>query len=247
VQKLLAAAGVASRRESEKLIRQGRVTVNGRMVELGFRADPEHDTIKVDGKRVELRKPGLYLLLNKPAGVMTTRSDPQGRKTVFDLVPPGLRRGLKAVGRLDYNTEGLLLLTDDGDFAQRIAHPRYGCVKTYEVKVRGTPDAEHLAKLRGGLVVAGRKTRPVRISALGQRRGRRALAGNSWWRVELREGRTRQVREMFFRIGFPVQRLLRVGIGGLTDPDLPRGGWREITAREKELLLGRSVPPRGRS
>lgn len=139
VQKLLSRAGLASRREAEEWIRQGRVTVNGRVVELGASADPRVDAIKVDGKRAHLPATYRYFLLHKPRGTVTTREDPKRRPTVFDLVPAGERKGLKAVGRLDYNTEGLLLLTDDGDFAQRVAHPRYGCTKTYEVKVKGHP------------------------------------------------------------------------------------------------------------
>ncbi|MFP3941750.1 MAG: pseudouridine synthase [Thermoanaerobaculia bacterium] len=235
VQKILARAGVASRRKAEELIEAGRVTVNGRVVTLGDRADPETDHLKVDGSRVEPRTSFHYLLLNKPPGVMSTRHDPEGRPTVLELVPETYRKALVPVGRLDFNTEGLLLLTDDGDFAQRIAHPRYGCTKTYEVKVKGRPPEEALDKLRRrGAVIEGRHTVPVRIEALrvgGPREGK-----NTWWTVELAEGRTRQIREMFFRTGHPVQRLRRVAIGPLRDAELPLGAVRELTAEEVRAL-----------
>lgn len=235
VQKILARAGVASRRKAEELIEAGRVTVNGRIATLGDRADPETDHVKVDGARVEPRTTFHYLVLNKPAGVMSTRHDPEGRPTVLELVPETYRKALVPVGRLDFNTEGLLLLTDDGDFAQRIAHPRYGCTKTYEAKVKGRPPEEAVEKLRRrGAVIEGRHTVPVRIEPLrvsGPREGK-----NTWWTVELAEGRTRQIREMFFRTGHPVQRLRRVAIGPLRDPELPPGAVRELTDDEVQAL-----------
>lgn len=235
VQKILARAGVASRRKAEELIEAGRVTVNGRIATLGDRADPETDHVKVDGARVAPRTTFHYLLLNKPAGVMSTRHDPEGRPTVLELVPETYRKALVPVGRLDFNTEGLLLLTDDGDFAQRIAHPRYGCTKTYEAKVKGRPPEEAVEKLRRrGAVIEGRHTVPVRIEPLrvsGPREGK-----NTWWTVELAEGRTRQIREMFFRTGHPVQRLRRVAIGPLRDPELPLGAVRELTDDEVQAL-----------
>ena len=132
LQKLLSRAGVASRRQAEELIQSGRVTVNGQVASLGDGADAAVDVIKVDGRRLKLPRAYRYFLLQKPRGVLSTRQDPKGRPTVFDLLPAGERKGLRTVGRLDFQTEGLLLLTDDGDFAQRIAHPRYGCSKTYE-------------------------------------------------------------------------------------------------------------------
>jgi 23S rRNA pseudouridine2605 synthase len=235
LQKILARAGVASRRKSEDLIEQGRVTVNGRVATLGDKADPAEDAIKVDGKRIEPRTHFHYLLLNKPPGVMSTRHDPEGRPTVLELVPPRFRKALVPVGRLDYQTEGLILLTDDGDFAQRVAHPRYGCTKTYEVKVKDEPAREEISKLlEKGQVIEGRRVVPKRIRAMrspGPREGK-----NSWWVVEIAEGRTRQIREMFFRVGHPVQRLRRVAIGPLRDSDLPLGAVRELTDREVETL-----------
>jgi 23S rRNA pseudouridine2605 synthase len=233
IQKILARAGVASRRKAEELIVEGRVTLNGRIVELGEKADPREDSIKVDGKRVQLPREHHYLLLNKPKGYVTTVSDPEGRPTVMDLVPPQFRRALVPVGRLDFQTEGLLLLTDDGEFALRLSHPRYGSKKTYAVKVKGAPEEAQLARLRAGVVIDGRRTSPCKIRARKlPAGGRDAEAGNSWWTVELFEGRTRQIREMFFRIGHPVQKLRRIAIGPLRDPRLPVGAWRELSADE---------------
>lgn len=239
LQKILARAGIASRRKAEELIREARVTVNGRAAELGDKADLERDAVKVDGKRL-LPHAGVhrYLLLNKPKQVMSTLSDPEGRTTVLDLVPPRLRKALVPVGRLDYNTEGLLLLTDDGDFAQAVAHPRHGCWKTYEVKVRGVPAERDLDRLRAGIVLDGRRTAPCRIAARPAPRRTAESESSSWWKVELGEGRSRQIREMFQRIGHPVQKLRRVAIGPVADPDLPLGMVRELTEREVELLRG---------
>ncbi len=244
VQKVLARAGVASRRRAEELIREGRVTINGRVAELGDRADPANESIKVDGRRIHTpHRERRYLLLNKPGGYVSTVTDPQGRKTVMDLLPARLRTGLVPVGRLDYATEGLLLLTDDGELAQRVAHPRHGCTKTYEAKVKGRPSAEEITRLRQGIMLDGRRTAALEITALRGPKGPRETVGNSWWKVVLGEGRTRQIREMFFRIGHPVARLRRVAIGPLVDPALPRGGWRELKASEVELLRGKRAQP----
>jgi 23S rRNA pseudouridine2605 synthase len=220
------------------------VTVNGRVAGLGDRADPERDAIKVDGKRVRPPARHRYLLLNKPRAVMSTVADPEGRPTVMDLVPPALRKALVPVGRLDFLTEGLLLLTDDGDLAQRVTHPRYGCAKLYEAKVEGEPGERALAKLRGGIVLHGRKTAPAAIVRHRPRGGRPAEPGaTSWWRIELREGRTRQIREMFQRVGHSVLRLRRIAIGPIADPGLPLGAVRELTEDEVEALR-RNAPGR---
>ncbi len=244
LQKILARAGIASRRKAEELIRDGRVTVNGTVAGIGDKADPERDSVKVDGKRVQPPESHRYLLLNKPRAVMSTVSDPEGRPTVMELVPEGMRKALVPVGRLDFLTEGLILLTDDGDFAQRIAHPRHGCWKTYEVKVSGHPEAAALEKLRGGIVLEGTRTAPCRIEARPAH-GHRAESENSWWVVQLAEGRSRQIREMFERIGHPVQKLRRVAIGPLSDPGLPPGAVRELTEREVEMLQkSAGKPPR---
>lgn len=236
VQKILSRAGVASRRKAEELIAAGRVTVNGEVVGLGAKAVPGEDAIKVDGKLVRLPASHTYVLLHKPAGYVTTLSDPEGRRTVIDLVPPKLRRGIVPVGRLDYNTEGLLLLTDDGELAHRVMHPRYRCTKVYEVKVKGVPEERDLEKLRRGVVLEGRRTAPARIEPRRQTKGPRAGGGNTWLELELTEGRTRQVREMFFRIGHPVQRLRRRRIGPVSDRGLPVGACRELSEREVAAL-----------
>jgi 23S rRNA pseudouridine2605 synthase len=243
LQKILARAGITSRRKAEELIREGLVTINGRVAAIGDKADPERDAIKVDGKRIQPSQGHRYLLLNKPKGYVSTVEDPEGRKTVIDLVPPALRKALVPVGRLDYNTEGLLLLTDDGEFAQRIAHPRYGSTKTYEVKVKGTPTEAQVDKLRAGIVLEGYRTHPAKITArapgrpTGPRRRGEPESDNSWWTVEISEGRTRQIREMFLRIGHPVQKLRRVAIGPLRDTRLPIGALRELTEQEVQKLL----------
>lgn len=242
VQKILARAGVASRRAAEEIITQGRVTVNGRIAVVGDKADPDRDAIKVDGRRVRKVVGHRYLLLHKPQNVMSTRSDPEGRPTVFDLIPPGLRKALVTVGRLDFHSDGLILLTDDGELAHRVAHPSFGCSKTYEVKVKGVPADEKIARLRRGVVIEGRRTAPARISSLRRPRPHKEEV-NSWWTVELQEGRPRQIREMFFRIGHPVQRLTRVAIGPISDPRLTPGAYRELRREEIEALAGSGGTP----
>jgi 23S rRNA pseudouridine2605 synthase len=250
LQKILARAGVASRRKAEELIRDGRVTINGRVAEIGDKADLVRDSVKMDAHRIHAPAVHRYLLLNKPRGVMSTVSDPAGRPTVIDLVPPAMRRALAPVGRLDFHTEGLMLLTDDGDLAQQVAHPSHGCWKTYEVKVRGRPEEEQINRLRAGIVLEGRRTAPCHIAVLrrrpptGPRRGAAADGDtSSWWSVELGEGRTRQIREMFQRIGHPVQKLRRVAIGPVSDPAMPVGMLRELTDREVAALRKAGPPP----
>lgn len=254
LQKILARAGIAtSRRKAEELIQEGRVTINGKVAELGEKADPERDAIKVDSRRIQPLQEHHYFLLNKPKGVMSTVSDPEGRRTVIDFVPLGMRKALVPVGRLDFNTEGLLLLTDDGEFAQRVAHPRYGSVKTYEVKVKGTPTEAQIEKLRAGVVLSGKRTAPAKISSrspakpVAARKRAEAEGENSWWIVELTEGRTRQIREMFFNIGHGVLKLRRVAIGTLRDRALPLGALRSLTEQEVHRLLkstGRPAEPK---
>lgn len=247
LQKLLAHAGVASRREVEELIRQGRVTVNGQVAGIGDKADPAVDSVKVDGRRVKIPdRPRWYLLLNKPAGYLSTREDPAGRPTVMDLLAPQVRTRVVPVGRLDFDTEGLLLLTDDGELAFRVAHPRYGCHKRYEVKVKGEPRDEDLETLREGIFLEGKRTRPAIIEPLRVRRTREGE--NTWWTVILGEGRSRQIREMFFRIGHPVQRLRRVGIGPLRSGGLEVGAWRELDPVEVDQLRAVvGLQPQGRA
>jgi 23S rRNA pseudouridine2605 synthase len=235
LQKILSEAGYASRREAEGWIREGRVTVNGRVAVLGERADPTTDAIKVDGKRI--KPPAAtrrYVLLNKPRGFVTTVSDPEGRDTVLHLLPESLRRGVRPVGRLDVQTEGLLLLTDDGDLARKIAHPSGGYAKEYRVKVSGVPAEKDLDRLRHGIYLDGERTRPCEIERISTTAGRDK--GNTWLRVTLREGRSRQIRRMFETSGHPVSKLRRVAIGPLRDRGLPPGSWRWLASWEVEAL-----------
>jgi 23S rRNA pseudouridine2605 synthase len=241
IQKLISEAGLASRRGAEDWIRQGRVEVNGRVAILGQRADPQTDAVKVDGKRVRPRPgPKTYLLLNKPKGFVTTLSDPEQRDTVLDLIPGQLRRGVKPVGRLDVQTEGLLLLTDDGDLARLVTHPSTGCPKEYRVKVSGVPEDKKLERLRGGIFLDGARTRPCEIRRVSTTAGRGE--GNSWLSVVLREGRSRQVRRMFETIGHPVSKLKRVAIGPIRDDRLPVGAFRVLAPREVAALKGSLKP-----
>jgi len=235
IQKLIASSGLSSRRQAEDWIREGRVEVNGRVAVLGTRADPERDSVKVDGRRV--RPPSgarTYLLLNKPKGYVTAVSDPSRRDTVLDLVPRALRRAIKPVGRLDVQTEGLLLLTDDGDLARLVTHPSVGCPKEYLVKVSGVPGDEKLARLRAGIHLDGVRTRPCEIRRLRTTEARGE--GNAWLSVVLKEGRSRQIRRMFESIGHPVSKLRRVAIGPVRDERLPLGAVRALSPREVELL-----------
>lgn len=235
LQKIIAHAGFASRREAEAMIREGRVTVNGRVVtELGTKADPAKDHVKVDGKLITHAEPHRYILLNKPKEVMTTVEDPQGRRTVIQLVR-GIRERIYPVGRLDYHSEGLVLLTNDGDLAFKVSHPKNGSVKTYHVKVRGVPDERVIDKLQRGITIDGKRTLPCEISQM-KRTAKGEDEGNSWYEVKLREGRTQQIRKMFQAVGHPVAKLRRVAIGPIADPALTPGEWRELTKREVKML-----------
>ncbi|HYH08309.1 MAG TPA: pseudouridine synthase [Thermoanaerobaculia bacterium] len=245
LQKIIAHAGFASRREAETMIREGRVTVNGRVVrELGSKADPKRDHIKVDGKLITRAETHRYILVNKPKEVMSTVSDPEGRKTVVDLVK-GVRERIYPVGRLDYQSEGLILLTNDGDLAFKVSHPQHGSVKTYHVKVRGVPEERIIGKLERGITIEGKRTVPCEISRMkttGRSTGRGDDEGNSWFEVRLREGRNQQIRKMFKAVGHPVSKLRRVAIGPIFDPDLTPGEWRELTPREVKMLATMQEP-----
>jgi 23S rRNA pseudouridine2605 synthase len=235
LQKILSQAGVASRRASEQLMLEGRVTVNGAAVrELGSKADPDHDDIRVDGSRIKLASRRLYLLLNKPRGYVSTRSDPERRKTVIDLLR-GVREYVYPVGRLDFDSEGLLILTNDGDLAAKLTHPRHGVARVYEVRVLGEPDDHDLHRLQKGVMIDGRKTGPADVKAVGP----------GHLRVTVREGRNRQVRKMCDAIGHPVTNLRRVAIGPIQDAKLKPGQWRELTDAEvKRLRSAITVAPR---
>jgi len=229
LQKILSAAGVASRRLSEELILQGRVSVNGHVVtELGTKADATRDDIRVDGRRIHVERRRRYILLNKPRGYVTTRRDPQGRPTVLDLLE-GITEYVYPVGRLDYDSEGLLLLTNDGELAARLTHPRYEVERVYEARVRGVPDEHVLDRLARGVVIDGRRTAPARVRMRHQ--GQQAIV-----EIALHEGRHRQVRQMFDAVGHPVVRLRRIRIGPIADDALPSGHYRELTPRELVLL-----------
>lgn len=234
LQKILSAAGVASRRASEVLMQQGRVSVNGRIVtELGTRADPAADEIRVDGRRIRTETRTRYLLLNKPRGYVTTRSDPQKRRTVMELLA-GVHEYVYPVGRLDYDSEGLLLLTNDGDLAAALTHPRHEIEREYEVRIAGVPDSRTIERLQRGIVLDGRRTAPAAVEVRHGDRDRNATG--AVLNVTIREGRNRQVRRMCEAIGHPVRRLRRVRIGPLTDASLRPGAFRELTSREVRAL-----------
>ncbi len=237
LQKILSRSGVASRRAAEKLIADGRVSVNGTTVrEMGTKADPAVDDIRVDGRRIKAPERLRYILLNKPAGVVTTRSDPQRRPTVLDLLR-GVREYVYPVGRLDYDTEGLLLLTNDGDLAARLTHPRHGVERTYEARVAGVPDAADLERLRTGIPLDGRRTQPADVDLLSGRERDGRL------RITIREGRNRQVRRMCEAIGHPVKALTRTRIGVLADRQLKPGMWRDLRADEVRTIKSLAATP----
>jgi 23S rRNA pseudouridine2605 synthase len=244
IQKIIAAAGIGSRRQAEEWIREGRVKVNGKIAGLGDRADPERDSIKLDEKRIRASAgPKTYILLNKPKGFVTTVSDPEGRDTVLDLLPGKLRRGVKPVGRLDVQTEGLLLLTDDGDLARLITSPSTGCRKEYVVKVAGEPTEAKLQKLRrGGMPLDGRPMKPCGIERASGTPRKGDTEGNTWFRVTLTEGRTRQIRRMFEMLGHPVSKLKRVAIGPISDPALTPGAYRRLADSEVAALKRLAKP-----
>jgi pseudouridine synthase len=236
LQKILSAAGVASRRAAEALIREGRVSVNGETVtELGTRADPETDDIRVDGRRVRSAARRRYILLYKPRGYITSRSDPQHRPTVIDLLAKGgVREYVYPVGRLDYDSEGLLLLTSDGDLAARLTHPRHGIPREYQVRVRGVPDRHALERLSRGIVLDGRRTAPARVTlakVIEADDGRQAVLS-----FVIHEGRKRQVRDMCDAVGHPVIRLRRVRIGPIADDRIRPGEFRDLSAEEVARL-----------
>jgi len=244
LQKLIAAAGIASRRKAEELILAGEVSVNGRTVrELGTRADPERDHIKVGGRLINpllQRREKVYVLLNKPRGVLTSLSDPKGRPLVTDFVPPSLGR-LVPVGRLDFNTEGLLILTNDGELANFIAAGR-AVAKVYEVKVKGKPPEEAIERLRRGLRLDDKtRTAPAEIRKLAE------TDANTWYEVVLREGKNQQIRRMFDEIGYSVVKLRRVAIGPVRDERLAPGQWRLLRAEEIKALRAAKAPLRSRT
>jgi 23S rRNA pseudouridine2605 synthase len=230
LQKYLASAGVASRRAAEELIVSGRVSVNGQVCTvLGTKIDPDKDEVAVDGLEVKPKKK-VYVALHKPPGYICTRKDPESRKTIHELLPPEWSN-LYTVGRLDRASEGLIFLTNDGDFCLKLTHPRYGVVKTYIVTVAGRIEKTHLEKICKGVYHSGERLRAIKAVLIS------ANNTNSIVEVELNEGKNREVRRIFEAIGFKVKRLVRTKIGQIKLGELPPGKWRKLTETEIKTLL----------
>ena len=241
LQKILARAGLGSRRSSEELIVQGRVTVNGKPAVLGQKADPAVDRVAVDGQPLSAPEQLTYVMLNKPRGVVSSLAPQGDRQTVRQLVP--LETRLYPVGRLDVDSEGLILLTNDGELADFLTHPRYEAEKEYRVLVKGEPDAERLEAWRRGVVLEGQRTAPAQVA-----RAERAPTG-TWLRIVMHEGRKHEIRDTGKLLGLPVQRLIRVRMGGLRLGNLQPGEWRRLKSEEvTQLRAARLVtaprPPR---
>jgi 23S rRNA pseudouridine2605 synthase len=238
LQKILAQAGYGSRRASEEFILQGRVTVNGRRAELGQKADPQVDRIAVDGNAITLPDALTYVALHKPRGIISSLAAQGNRQTVRDLV--SLPGRLYPVGRLDVDSEGLILLTNDGELTEYLTHPRYESEKEYRVLVRGEPDEDQLNAWRRGVMLEGKRTAPAKV-----RREDKSGAG-TWLRVTMHEGRKHQIRDIGAALGLPVRRLIRVRMGALALGNLPPGEWRELKLGEVESLragLARTARP----
>lgn len=231
LQKIISAAGIASRRHAEEMITAGRVSVNGVVIkELGVKADSAKDVIRVDGNIIFAEKTNLYIALNKPAGYVTTLSDPQKRPTIVDLLSDVPER-VYPVGRLDYDSAGLLLLTNDGDFAQKIQHPRFQIPKVYRVKIQGRLTKEEFKKLNEGISLPDGVFRPeqLRLGKFNER--------SCWLQLTLREGKNRIIRRGFEALGRRVSRLQRQSIGPVSIGSLKEGSWRNLTAKEIDNLL----------
>lgn len=230
--KLIARAGLASRREAERWIREGRVTVNGQPVDRpGVRVDPDRDEICVDAKPLRARPEKAYFVFHKPAGLLVTLRDPEGRAHLGELLREiGGTRRLYPVGRLDFNSEGLLLLTNDGELAHRLAHPRFGVEKRYLAKVGRHPTERELDRLRRGIVLDGRRTLPAGVEIV------RRLRRKAWLQVTIHEGRYRQVRRMLEAVGHRVERLVRTNFGPLALGTLPAGAMRPLSPKELRAL-----------
>jgi 23S rRNA pseudouridine2605 synthase len=235
LQKILSRAGVASRRKAEALLAEGRIQVNGVVVsQAGTKADLERDDVRVDGVRVRAPQAHVYLALNKPKGVVSTRKDPGRRTTVMDCVPPVA--GLFPIGRLDLTTEGLILLTNDGAFAEQVAHPRYEVARVYLAKVHGVPEPATLERLRSGVRVEGQRLRVDKVRVL-------KADNNAWIEVQLHEGKHHEVRRLMEAVGHPVAKLKRLAIGPVTVRGLKPGEFRALTPAEIEGLRRAEAPP----
>lgn len=234
LQKILSTAGVASRRTAETLIGQGRVSVNGQTVtELGTKADADTDDIRVDGRRIRPLRRRRYILLNKPRGYVTTRSDPGHRPTVMDLLK-GVKEYVYPVGRLDYDSEGLLLLTNDGELAARLTHPRHEVERLYEARVRGIPDRRAIQRLASGVVIEGRRTAPASVRLA--KKSEAESGSQAVLQIGIHEGRHRQVRLMCEAVGHPVVHLRRTRIGPIADASLKTGHYRDLSPAEVAKL-----------
>lgn len=231
LQKILAKAGIASRRNAEELIRQGKVTVDGKVVtEMGCRVDPDLQVVAFEGRPLCVEEEKIYLLLNKPKGYVTTLHDPQGRPIVSSLLT-GISSRVFPVGRLDFDTEGALIMTNDGDFAERILHPRFEIERTYQAKVRGLPTHEKIHLLEEGLELEGKKTWPAKVSIIAKEPATTTLE------ITIHEGRKRQVRKMFQAIDHRVIALRRIAYGGLQLGALPTGQYRRLTPADLHLII----------
>ena len=228
LQKVMARSGVGSRRACEELIRQGRVNVDDKIATLGQKVDPARQRIVVDGQLLTDSQQMVYIALHKPRGVLAVSKDDRGRRTVRNLVP--LSENLFPVGRLDATSEGLVLLTNDGDLTNQLTHPRHEHAKEYQVSVAGHPSERTLEKWRQGVFLDGKRTAPAKVSVIRRERD------NTWLRVVLREGRKRQIRRVAAMLGHPVQRLIRVRIGSLHLGELKPGEWRHLTKQELRAL-----------
>lgn len=230
LQKYMAQCGVASRRKCEEMIKSGQVTINGEVVrDMGVKIDPSHDRVFVNGKRISLEENYVYIMLNKPRGYITTVKDQYNRPTVMDLVKDISER-IYPIGRLDYESEGLLLLTNDGNIAFHLTHPRHQIDKEYVVRVEGCPSSEDIDKLRNGIDIGGFITSPAQVDLI------RKNKQTSLIRITIKEGKNRQVRRMFDAIGHPVIYLKRIRIGNIKLGNLELGKWRHLTNKELEAL-----------
>ncbi len=234
LQKYIAMCGVASRRHAEEFITSGRVKVDGKLVcELGTKVEIGANRVSLDGKELELEKKKYYIMLNKPYGYISAVKDQFERETVVDLVKDELNANLYPVGRLDYDTEGLILLTNDGDFTYRITHPKHNVGKTYIATLKGGITIKHLAALRRGIKVEDYKTSPAEVDLLD------SVPGQSRVKITIHEGKNRQVRKMFESLGYTVAALERIAIGKVEIGNLARGRWRHLTSYEISYLMGR--------
>lgn len=227
---VLARAGIASRRQAEELIQEGRVTVNGRVViKPGTQVVWGQDIIRVDNRTVSRLEPKVIIVLNKPKGVLTTSHDPRGRPTTAELVS-GIKARIFPVGRLDYHSEGLLILTNDGELAQRLQHPRFKIAKTYWTKVKGLPNQQAIQRLRTGVMLDGRRTAPASVKRIG------TTGKNAWLEITVTEGRNRQIRRMCSAVDHPVMKLKRVQYGPIRLGNLKSGFYRNLTPTETDRL-----------